>query len=407
MRTLLVLGGADGSLSTYRTARALGYRTVCVDWSATAPGVALADEQLPVSTRDPDAILAALASAGWTADIAGVLAPASDIALPTLVELTTRLGLPCHLSAEAVRASVDKRYFREVCDELGLPSYWWVAVPPGVDPVAAVRGLDLPVVVKPADAQSGRGLTRCADPAELAGAVAEAQRYSYCGTAVVEQEVVGAHLSVECVVDGGRTVLLAATRRSVAPAPLATTTAHLMPAPLSEHSHALLVATVDKLCARLGYVRGPLNLDAVLGQDGEPRLIEMGARTGGNGLDELVRHCYGVDVIVAAVQAAVGGPIDATVHPPRPVLWHVLGATRGGELRGVTGLEVARAQPGVRELAIVVRPGQQVRPYRTVADKLGYAVFTGSSESELRAAADQLLATVAFDIVDPAATVGP
>src|SRR5262249_52028180 len=95
MTALLVLGAADGSLATYRTARRLGYRTIAVDQRETAPGVALADEHLAVSTREPDRILAAL---GDRSDLVGVLAPCSDIALPTQRELAARLGLPCGLT---------------------------------------------------------------------------------------------------------------------------------------------------------------------------------------------------------------------------------------------------------------------------------------------------------------------
>ena len=67
-------------------------------------------------------------------------------ALPTLRALTDKLGLPAHVSAAAALASVDKRYFRQVCDELDLPSYQWV------DDVDQVGSLRFPVMVKPVDA---------------------------------------------------------------------------------------------------------------------------------------------------------------------------------------------------------------------------------------------------------------
>jgi formate-dependent phosphoribosylglycinamide formyltransferase (GAR transformylase) len=178
--TLVVLGAADGSLSTYRTARALGYHTICVDRSPTAPGVALADEFLPLSTRDTDAIAAALDERD---DLAGALAPSTDIALPTLLALTERLGLPVTMTEEAARASLDKRHFRRVCEELGFPVYRWQEVTGAAE--WEWRG---PAVVKPVDAQSGRGVTRCAEESMMDTAVAEASRLSYSGGVVVEDE---------------------------------------------------------------------------------------------------------------------------------------------------------------------------------------------------------------------------
>jgi len=394
VKTLVVLGAADGSLSTYRTARAMGYRTVCVDRSPTAPGVALADEFLPLSTRDVDAIESALAG---RVDLVGALAPSTDIALPTLLALTERLGLPVSMSAEAARASLDKRHFRLLCDELGFPSYRWQEVTS-----AASWRFAGPVVVKPVDAQSGRGVTRCDSESMMAGAVTAARALSYSGKVVVEEEVPGTHCGCECIVDNGRVVFLALTTRTLCPPPRAVTTAHLMPA---EFPVAPVAAMVERLCERLQYRTGPLNLDVVF-NDGVPHLIEMGARTSGNGLDELVRRCYGVDTIEASINAAVHAPITVAPHAPRPTMWQSLSTDRTGRLRSVGGLDAARALLEIVDLQLFVSPGDEVRAHDNVADKLGWALLSAPSTSELRAAADRLLHTLTFE-VDAAMSPAP
>ncbi|MPZ82679.1 MAG: ATP-grasp domain-containing protein [Actinophytocola sp.] len=399
MRTIVVLGAAEGSLSTYRTAAEMGYRTIAVDWSASAPGVELADEYLPLSTRSTPEILAAL---GGRTDLAGVLAPTSDIALPTLRELTVALGLPVQLSVAAVRASVDKWVVRGMLDELGVSSYRWIE---GDDPVQLAkqaRELDFPVVVKPADAQSGRGVTRCATPEEVDAAVWEAQRRSYGGHLMIEEEVLGVHCGCECVVDGGKVVFMAMTRRSLSPPPLTMTTAHTMPAGLPDEVENTIRSIVDKLCARLAYRRGPLNLDVVVTPDGEPFVIELGVRNGGNGLDDLVRRCYGVDPVRAAVQAAVGRPIELAPHTPRPVMWRALTAELAGELVSISRAERAAAIPEVVELVVVAEPGQQVRPYLDVSDKLGWVLLRADTIPALDAAAGRVAETLRFEVA-PAA----
>jgi biotin carboxylase len=388
--TLVILGAADGSLSTYRTARRLGYRTICVDMKSSAPGVSLADEFFPISTREPDLIADALVG---RSDLAGVLAPSTDIALPTLRALTEKLGLPAQVSEAAARASVDKRYFREVCDSLGLPSYQWV------EGVAGADGLRFPVVVKPVDAQSGRGVMRCGSRAELSAAVAEASRFSYGGGVVVEEEILGLHCGCECIVDDCRVAFLALTERSLTPPPAALTLAHLVPASVPSGVEERVVSYVDRLCAALDYRRGPLNLDLVVDPDGVPRLIEMGARTSGNGLDELVRYGFGVDTIAASIQVAVGEPITLSLGEPRAVLWQVLSASRDGTLVGISGAEKALRLPEVVKLEVIVSPGSQVRAFRNVADKLGYAVLVGDDPDSLRATAERVRSMVRFSVV--------
>jgi biotin carboxylase len=395
VKTVVILGAADGSLSTYRIAAEMGYRTIAVDWSAAAPGIDLADEYLPLSTRDAPAILAALAN---RRDLAGVLAPSSDIAVPTVRELTVALGLPVLLSEVAVRASVDKWVVRGMLDELGVSSYRWIE---GDDPVQLAkhaREFRFPVVVKPADAQSGRGVTRCADPDEVDAAVWEARRRSYGGHLMVEEEILGAHCGCECVVNGGKVVFMATTRRSLSPPPLTLTTAHSMPAGLPGGVEDTIQSIVDKLCARLDYQCGPVNLDLVVTPEGEPYIIELGLRTGGNGLDALVRHCHGVDPIRAAVQAAVGQPIELTPHTPRPVRWQALTAERSGELVSISGAARAAAIPEVAELVVLAEPGLRVRPYRDVSDKLGWVLLQADTIPAMDAAACRVAETLRFEV---------
>src|SRR3954447_26391281 len=153
MRTLLVLGAADGAIGTFQAARRLGIRTIGVDGKADAPAAPLADTLLNVSTLAVPSIIAALDGL----HIDGVVSPASDVNLPTQFALAQHFGLPHGLSAASVRASVDKGYFREVCDALGLPGPRWVQ-----RPAAELIGLGLrpPIMVKPTDSSGSRGISR-------------------------------------------------------------------------------------------------------------------------------------------------------------------------------------------------------------------------------------------------------
>ena len=399
MRSLVILGAADGSLATYATARRMGLRTIAVDQRRDAPGVALADEHLEVSTREPDRILAAL---GDRTDLAGVMAPCSDIALPTQRELASRLGLPCGLTEAATRASVDKRYFRALCDSAAVPTYRWFT---GSDPQKLVRWADelrSPVVVKPTDAQSARGITRCADPAEVVDAVTEALAFSYGGTVLIEEEVPGIHCGAECIVDDGRVVFLALTERLLTPPPLAITTGHLLPARLAPHTVDHVLRIVEALCERMGYRKGPLNLDLVVGHDDEPYLIEMGARTGGDPLGELVRRCYGVDPTRASIATAIGEPISLEPHAPTPVMVQVLSAVQSGRLVSVRGVREAVAIAELQDIVLFAEPGDIVQSQTSMASKIGYAVLAGPTVEGLRQAAERLVRTLRIEISSPA-----
>jgi len=129
-----------------------------------------------------------------------------------------------------------------------------------------------------------------------------------------------------------------------------------------------------------------------------PYLIEMGARTSGNGLDELVRRCHGVDTIAASIATAAGEPMTISPHAPRPTLWQALASDRAGRLIAVHGVAESRALPEVADLRLFAQPGDTVHAHDNVANKLGYAVLTAPTTTELRAAGDRLAHLLTFEV---------
>ncbi|MEU6999077.1 ATP-grasp domain-containing protein [Nonomuraea sp. NPDC046570] len=378
MRELILLGGADGALTTVRAARRLGVRTICVDVRRDAPAAAEADEFLPLSTRDVDAVAAALHG---RRNVAAVLSPASDVNLPAQLALARRLGLPYGLSETAVRASVDKAFFRHLCDDLGLPGPRHVSGPPGAV-LAGARALRFPIIVKPTGQNGSRGVTPCAEPAELPAAVAVAAAY---GPVIAEEYVPGAHVSIEAVVQEGRVALLGIGRRTMTPPPRFITLAQEMAPGSGEPVRAVL----DKICAELGYRWGSLTADAVVTEGGEVVLIEMGARLGGNGLGELLGLTHGLDALEICVRAALDDPVDLVPRARRWGACHILAAPRSGRLVAVHGLDRLPAA----EVVLAVRPGDLVGPYDQAGAKLGYILLTADDEAGLahaRTAVDAL-----------------
>ncbi len=166
-RTLLMLGAGPDQLPAYRVARKQGYRLVAVDQRADSPGSALADVFLPISTREADKIASALN--GERPD--GIVTTATDAALGTHRRLALHYGLPYQPSARAVRASMDKTFFRQILTESGLNTVRWVS---DTDPERAAKlaeDLPLPLVVKPTDASGGKGITLVTEWAGLIAAI--------------------------------------------------------------------------------------------------------------------------------------------------------------------------------------------------------------------------------------------
>lgn len=392
MTAIAVLGGADGSLGTLLAARARGVRTVCVDMRGDAPGALIADELLNVSSTRVDELLGAL---GSIHDLAAVVSPASDVNLPTQFALARELGLPHGLSEAAVRASVDKGFFRDVCDRLGLAGPRYVQ---GTAEMVAeqARRLDLPVMVKPTDSSGSRGVSRVEDPADLAAAAADAAQFSPSGIVIAEEFVDGTCCTAEAVILDGRAALVGVSERRLTPLPHFVTIEHRMPAPTVAVDE--VTPLLDALCTALDYRWGALNVDLFRAPDGRLVLGEAGARLGGNGVAELLLLTRGVDATDAYVRMALGQSVDLTPRWDRHAAMRVLQAPVAGKLTAIDGLADARAIPGVAGVVLAVQPGEQVYPYTRAGAKLGYVLACCGSDQHIETVLAHVERTLRFTI---------
>lgn len=393
--TVVILGGADGSASTYRRARELGYRTVCVDRRADAVARSLADEFVQHSIREPASIAAAL---DGRTDIVAVLSPASDTGLAAQRWLARHWDLPDPLAAAVVHASQDKAYFRAVCHRLGFSSYGYVAGRADAELVLRAGVLRFPVLVKPLDAQSSRGIQVCTQLSEVAAAARDAARFASGGGVIVEEQIVGKHYSAEVFVDRGRIAFVGVSARTLTPAPHFVTVEHRVPADLAVEQRWELTDMLNELITELGYRRGPLTVDVIVDPLGTLHLIEMGARVGGNGLGELFWHAYGVDTVAASIAAATGGAADVMPSRSRATVSGVLYTDDAGVVAEVRGADAATTIPELAELVLFVQAGAQVQPYHNAANKLGHFIVVADHPDQAGAAAQAVRAALRFDL---------
>lgn len=394
MKSLVVLGGADGAITTVRAARRLGLHTICVDQRADAPALRHADEHLDISTRDLGRLTEVLSRRD---DVVGVLSPASDVNLPSQYHLARQLDLPTGLSEAALRASVDKGFFRAVCDRLGQPGPQYVQGPPD-QVLAAMTELTFPVMVKPTDSSGGRGVTQCATPAELPAALATATEWSTSRIVIAEEYLVGDHYAAEAIVRDGRIALFGLGRRELTPPPHFVTIAHTMPGASEELSQQVR-AMLDDVCRELDYRWGSLNVDILVTPDGRVVLVELGARLGGNGSAELLGLVHGLDVTEASVAMAIGElpPLESTRQ--WSASFQVLSAPQPGKLVTIHNLATVRSAPNVVDLVISASPGDQVEPYHRAGAKVGYALVAAPDSQQLQTALDQLAKLLQVEVL--------
>jgi biotin carboxylase len=282
---------------------------------------------------------------------------------------------------------MDKSYFRRVVEAAGLPAYSWVCDRDPERLVEVAKQLPLPLVVKPADASGGKGISLVTGYEQLVSAIEAARAMSVARHVVVERYIVGRHYAVEIWMRDGAAHFVPVTEKRMTPLPAMVTTGHLIPARLAEPVLDTVRELLVRICTALDLIDGPANFDFVRTPSGELYLIEVGARLGGNAYPALMAAAWGVDTVGAPVDRAVGEPFDLTPSRSRVCLLHLLASPLDGPgvLCEVSGIDEVRAHPGVQAVELFARPGDPVRPFTESAYKLGFLTLVADDHAALDA----------------------
>lgn len=334
--------------------------------------------------------------------IRGVLTTC-DYYLPTVAVVAESLGLP-GAPADAMRTATRKHLTRRAALAAGVPDVPHAVAATWADARKAAADLGYPLVVKPVDLNSGTGVRRVTDEAQLAAAfeAATAPRRNSRGQAherlaLLERVLDGPEYSVEAVTRDGVTTILGITRKSVAQIDGAfVETGHLFPAPLPAADQDAVrhhvVATLDAV----GYTHGVSHTEVRLTSAG-PRLVELNPRQCGGFIFDLVRLVTGTDPLDAVVDLALGrdpAPREAPRAASAAVAFIL--SPSDGELRAVGGGEHLADDARVVAYDLPV-PGRVRRPWDN-NDRLGYVMTADPRGASAQEWSDALVADLRLEV---------
>lgn len=191
-KKLLILGANPETANIVKVAQSFGVYTIVADYNPDAPAKKVADKGYDIDAMNVDALF----NMAVDEKVDGVLVGVADPLIATYQELCERLNLPCYATKESVYAFTNKRHFKEICakyDIEGVPEY-------SVNELGKVK---FPVIVKPADSNSGKGITLCRTYEELEADIERAKKESKTATVLLERYMETSDVSIYyTIIDG-------------------------------------------------------------------------------------------------------------------------------------------------------------------------------------------------------------
>jgi biotin carboxylase len=400
---LLVVGCGFPQLSLVRAARGRGIFVVGADANPRAVAVAHCSEFAQVSTSD----VAGLCEVVRRTGVRAVTTSGSEVSLKATAEVAACLGLPFYADPETVRRCQEKDAMRAGYRAAGLVVPQFARCERVEEALAFARARGFPLVVKPSRGWGQRGVARVDDESELPPAFEEARLHSASAglaSVVVEEWLEGEEYSVNGWVEDGVLVSYCVTARVTVPGnrPLGVMIAEAYPSGLSAEDEARVVEEARRGAAALGHLRGPCYSQVGFGPKG-CFLFETAARLGGGFDADVTRLASGVDLYDRLLGVAFGDVVlerQGVVGPVRRAAIAKFLVARPGTVRGVRGIEDARAIRGVDDVQAFVGVGGRVWPLTDSAKRAAYALAHGATRSEATARADEALARVSIDTGD-------
>jgi biotin carboxylase len=378
-RRLLILGGGLWQLEYVRRARQLGLETWVTDWSPTAIARDACDHFEPIDLKDRESTL----GLARRARVDGVLT-AADIGVPTAAYVAAALGLPGH-SLTLAEAATNKLSMRQCADRSGIPCPQYRRVRTAEEAAAIIDGGALPVIVKPVDNCSSRGVRWVDRKSQLAAAVSDALRASRTGEALVEQFLAGSEGSIEALVQNGRSVILGICDKTKSPLPDRYDVELRYPAAFDSRIWNDLEALAQRIVRGFAIVNGVVHIEFLVSHESRTvYLIEFAVRgCGSKVVTHLIPALTGVDVVRVLIRQALGLP--TAIEPIRcgHGALHFLMFPRG-RVAAVRGVEAARRLPGVIDACVEPRPGDVIEDVHDGRSRPGHVLVSGRDRTEVQ-----------------------
>jgi biotin carboxylase len=176
--------------------------------------------------------------------------------------------------------------------------------------------MKLPIIVKPTDRSGSRGIFKLTGFEGLQECVKKACESSFEKCAIVEEYIEGNEYSCECISQNGKHYFLAVTKKYTTGAPHFIEIGHVEPSGLEIEKVEQVKEHVFRALDALHVSCGASHSEFKVTPEGDIRLIEIGARMGGDCIgSDLVYLSTGYDFVKMTVQTALGEPIDIIPAP--------------------------------------------------------------------------------------------
>ena len=380
----MIFGGGENQLTLIKAAKNLDVKSIVIDPKADAPGKEIADHFEVVGASDYE--LTKKIALKYKVD--GIVTGQMENPLMLMSRLAEELGY-IFPSEEVVRNCRNKDLMRNVFLKNGIPCAKGILIKSeeSLNP-EKLKDFSFPVIIKPVDAWSSRGVYKVNDYYELEKFEKQTRSFSSDHSFLIEEFIDGKEYSVESLTCKGKTSVIQITEKILTPYPYTVEIGHIQPAELTAREKITVEETIKTTIRALGIANSATHTELKITKNG-PVVIEIGARLGGDYIASyLTLASTGVNMDEGAINIALGHEPEIVQKVNGFSYIKYIELPQGKEVIKIDDWKHIRELPGVVYASVNLKKGQVI-PYLTdSAKRSGFVIVKGNTREEIIHKAD-------------------
>ena len=240
-----------------------------------------------------------------------------------------------------------------------------------------------PLIIKPADAFSSRGVLKVNNLSELKMNESFTRSFSSDSSIIVEEFLEGKEYSIESITFNKETHIIQYTEKIITDYPYTVEIGHIQPAELNEKEKAGIDEVVKNAINALELDNCATHTELKL-TDNEPKIIEIGARLGGDYISSyLTLHSAGVNMDAAVADVAMGNKPDLRrkINAFSGIFYFHFG--EGKKVVDIGNWQDVLSFENVVYANLLLKPGENIPALTDSAKRSGFVILESGTKEKL------------------------
>lgn len=395
-KRILIIAAGAWQVPVIQKAQSMGLKVVATDKNPEAPGLETADFPEVVDIIDLEETL----KVARKYKVDAVITEQTDYSVPTAAYVAEKMGLP-GISYEAALSATNKWLMREKCRKAGIPMPAYRKVDNLDEALGTAAEIGPPVVIKPVDNQSSRGVSKIWNMDEIPRWFEKTKSYAREGSVLVEEMMFGTESSAEGFVAGNNVYVFGICDKTKCPPPYSYDIRLIYPAFFAKEVVNEIKTMNEKIISAIGITMGITHAEYIVTDRGV-RLIEIAARGCGSRVaSDLIPAITGVDITEAKIRQSLGEKVElgGQRFQKSGILEFLM--LPQGIIKSIRGLDKAKKIKGVIDVEYHVKVGDTVGIIDSGRARPGYLLAVGETREEVLLIAKEIKSSIGVEVEVP------